>query len=142
VDPRRAACRVRGPRLPRGRGSPDQRRGPRLRGVRRVAGGLTRMATTPVERETAELPFVDTWMNFSGPVEGRARVDVPNWSNTNMALQKHDLRIHDARPIAGLLSLDREGFTLVRHECGSPRRPTWRRAPRTTKPTWPGCSRS
>jgi len=31
------------------------------------------MATTPVERETAELPFVDTWMNFSGPVEGRAR---------------------------------------------------------------------
>ena len=24
------------------------------------------MATTPVERETAELPFVDTWMNFSG----------------------------------------------------------------------------
>jgi hypothetical protein len=76
------------------------------------------MATTPVERETAELPFVDTWMNFSGPVEGRARVDVPNWANTNMALQKHDLRIHDARPIAGLLSLDREGFTLVGHECG------------------------
>jgi len=76
------------------------------------------MATTPVGRETADLPFVDTWMNFSGPIEGRARVDVPNWSNTNMALQKHDLRIHDARPIAGLLSLDREGFTLVRHECG------------------------
>jgi hypothetical protein len=24
------------------------------------------MATTPVERETAELPSVDTWMNFSG----------------------------------------------------------------------------
>jgi hypothetical protein len=37
-----------------------------------------------VERETAELPFVDTWMNFSGPIEGRARVDVPDWSNCHV----------------------------------------------------------
>jgi len=70
------------------------------------------MPTTP------ELPFLDTRMSFSGPVEGRARVDVPNWSNSNMALERHDLRIHDARPIAGSLSLDREGFTLIRNETG------------------------
>jgi hypothetical protein len=74
------------------------------------------MTATPPR--TAGLPFVETRMNFSGPVQGRARVDVPNWSNTNMALEPHDLRIHDARPVAGSLSLDREGFTLVRHECG------------------------
>lgn len=65
-----------------------------------------------------ELPFIDARMNFSGPVEGRARIDVPDWANTNMALEAHDLRIRDARPVAGALSLDREGFTLVRHECG------------------------
>jgi len=76
------------------------------------------MATTPMKREATELPFVDTWMNFSGPVEGRARVDVPDWSNTNMVLQACDLRVHDARPIVSQLSLDREGFTLVRHDCG------------------------
>lgn len=63
------------------------------------------------------LPFVDTQMNFSGPIEGRARVDVPDWSRTNMALEAHDLRIWDARPLAarGALSIDREGFTLVAH---------------------------
>src|SRR5215467_11794382 len=75
------------------------------------------MATSR-ERQTTNLPFFDTRMNFSGPVVGRARIDVPNWSNTNMALQPYDLRIHDARPIIDALSLDREGFTLVRHECG------------------------
>jgi len=39
-------------------------------------------------------------MNFSGPAAGRARVDAPNWANTNMALKPYDLRIYDARPIA------------------------------------------
>jgi hypothetical protein len=63
------------------------------------------------------LPFVDTQMNFSGPIEGRARVDVPDWSRTNMALEPHELRIWDARSPAagGALSIDREGFTLVQH---------------------------
>lgn len=64
------------------------------------------------------LPFIDTWMNFSGPIEGRARVDVADWSKTNMALERHDLRLFDARGVAAALSLDREGFTLRRHECG------------------------
>ena len=64
--------------------------------------------------------FIDTWMNFSGPIEGRARVDVADWSRTNMALEPHDLRLWDARPLAagGALSLDREGFTLVDHAGG------------------------
>jgi hypothetical protein len=74
------------------------------------------MAAIP--EQTASLPSFETQMNFRGPVAGRARVDAPNWANTNMALKPYDLRIHDARPIADALSLDREGFTLVRHDCG------------------------
>jgi hypothetical protein len=34
------------------------------------------------------------------------------------ALRPYDLRIYDARPLAGTLSLDREGFTVVDHDCG------------------------
>lgn len=63
----------------------------------------------------AGLPFVDSWMNFSGEIRGRARVDVPDWSRTNMVLERHELRLHDARPIVQELSLDREGFALARH---------------------------
>ncbi len=59
---------------------------------------------------------VETWMNWAGPIEGRARVDVPDWSRTNLVLEKHDVRIEDARPLVGALSLDREGFELIRHE--------------------------
>jgi hypothetical protein len=73
---------------------------------------------TAASFQAAQLPYIDTRMNFSGPIEGRARVDVANWANTNMALEPHELRIHDARPVAETLSLDREGFTLVRHDCG------------------------
>ena len=61
------------------------------------------------------LPFIDTWMNFAGDIKGRARVDVPDWSKTNLVLDKHDTRIYDARPILSELSLDREGFTLWPH---------------------------
>jgi hypothetical protein len=66
-------------------------------------------------RETS-LPFVDTWMNYAGDIKGRARVDVPDWSRTNLVLDKRDVRIYDARPIAVDLSLDREGFILVVHK--------------------------
>jgi hypothetical protein len=62
--------------------------------------------------------FVETWMNWAGDIKGRARVDVADWSRTNLVLDKHDARIHDARPIIDRLSLDREGFTLVAHDCG------------------------
>src|SRR5262249_10510754 len=59
------------------------------------------------------LPFVDTWMNYAGDIKGRARVDVPDWSRTNLVLDKRDVRIYDARPIQKELSLDREGFILA-----------------------------
>jgi hypothetical protein len=62
-----------------------------------------------------ELPCVDTWMNYAGDIKGRARVDVGDWSQTNLVLDKRDVRIYDARPIRNELSLDRQGFTLVDH---------------------------
>jgi len=61
------------------------------------------------------LPFVDTWMNYAGDIKGRARVDVPDWSKTNLVLDKRDVRIYDGRPIRNELSLDREGFILADH---------------------------
>jgi hypothetical protein len=65
-----------------------------------------------------ELPSIETWMNFAGHIEGRARVDVPDWSRTNLVLEKHDVRIADARPIRDQFSLDRQGFVLLDHEAG------------------------
>ncbi len=62
--------------------------------------------------------FIETWMNFAGDIQGRARVDVPDWSRTNLVLEKHDVRIWDGRAVLDELSLDREGFTLVRHDGG------------------------
>ena len=41
---------------------------------------------------------VDSWMNFAGDIKGRARVDIADWSRTNLVLDKHDVRLHDARP--------------------------------------------
>ena len=62
------------------------------------------------------MTFVDTWMNYAGDIKGRARVDVPDWSRTNLVLDKRDVRIHDGRAVLHDLSLDREGFVLARHE--------------------------
>ena len=76
------------------------------------------MAANP-GRQTAGLPSFGARMNFSGPVQGRARIDEPNPGSTNMALQPYEVRIQDARPIIGRVSLDREGFTLVSHDCGA-----------------------
>ncbi|WP_313805882.1 CmcJ/NvfI family oxidoreductase [Sphingobium sp.] len=54
-------------------------------------------------------------LNFSGPIEGRARYDRHDVSKTNVNFQPHKLRIHDARPICSELSLDHEGFALFDH---------------------------
>ena len=63
-------------------------------------------------------PVVDTWMNYAGDIKGRARVDVVDWSRTNLVLDRRDVRLHDGRAVADELSLDREGFVLVSHDCG------------------------
>jgi hypothetical protein len=70
-------------------------------------------AVAAVSRD--RLPYVETWMNWAGQIKGRARVDVPDWSRTNLVLERHDVRIHDGRGVE--LSLDREGFILADHPC-------------------------
>ena len=60
-------------------------------------------------------PFVDTWMNYAGDIKGRARVDIVDWSRTNLVLDKRDVRILNGRTVRDRLSLDREGFTLEPH---------------------------
>jgi hypothetical protein len=64
----------------------------------------------------AEAPFIETWMNFAGDIQGRARVDVPDWSRTNLVLDKHDVRIFDGRVGREALDFDREGFRLLDHK--------------------------
>ncbi len=73
------------------------------------------MTTQTLTRE-ADAPSIETWMNFAGDIKGRARVDVPDWSRTNLVLDKHDVRIFDGRPERETLSFDREGFRLLDHQ--------------------------
>ncbi len=72
--------------------------------------------TSEIVAAGADAAFVETWMNFAGDIKGRARVDVPDWSRTNLVLDKHDVPIFDGRPERDRLSFDREGFRLLDHE--------------------------
>lgn len=72
-------------------------------------------AQTAIAAEAGAPPAVDTWMNFAGDIKGRARVDIVDWSRSNLVLEKHDVRILNARQIRDQLSLDREGFVLLDH---------------------------
>ena len=72
--------------------------------------------TTQTLTRRPDAPSVETWMNFAGDIKGRARVDVPDWSRTNLVLDKHDVRIFDGRPERETLSFDREGFRLLDHK--------------------------
>lgn len=68
----------------------------------------------------AQLPRVEAVMNYLAPTADRPRnytfeppAGVP-WSNTSN--EEHKVAIHDARPIAGRVSLDANGFSLIDHE--------------------------
>ena len=65
------------------------------------------------------LPFVTAELNYLAPTPGKPRTyafDPPPGEPKSTALpEPHDVPIFDARLIAGNLSLDREGFALVRH---------------------------
>ncbi|WP_432195545.1 CmcJ/NvfI family oxidoreductase [Streptomyces sp. bgisy027] len=54
-------------------------------------------------------------INYAGEIEGRAVFHAVDPSRTNLAFVPHTVEIHDARPFQDELSLDREGFQLVRH---------------------------
>ena len=68
----------------------------------------------------ARLPRVEADMNYLVPMAERPRnytfeppAGVPR-SNTNH--EAHKVAIHDARPVAGEVSLDANGFALVGHK--------------------------
>src|ERR1700753_134155 len=71
------------------------------------------------ESKIASLPFVTAELNYLAPVRGKPRTyafDPPPGEPRATALpEAHDVPIFHGRPIARSISLDREGFALVRH---------------------------
>jgi hypothetical protein len=71
------------------------------------------------ETKIESLPFVTAELNYLAPTEGKPRTyafDPPAGEPKSTALpESHHVSIFDARRIAGSVSLDREGFALVRH---------------------------
>jgi hypothetical protein len=71
------------------------------------------------EPRIESLPFVIAELNYLAPTEGKPRTyafDPPPGEpkSTNLS-EPHDVPIFSGRPIAKSLSLDREGFALVKH---------------------------
>ena len=71
-------------------------------------------------RSIAELPHVEGELHYLVPMTERPRnyaceppAGVPR---SNAAHENHTLPIHDARPIAAEISLDRQGFAVLPHE--------------------------
>jgi hypothetical protein len=64
------------------------------------------------------LPFVTGELNYLAPAAGRPRTytfEPPSGEpKSNIVPEPHSVPIHDLRPIARSVSLDREGFALVR----------------------------
>ncbi|WP_061025438.1 CmcJ/NvfI family oxidoreductase [Bradyrhizobium sp. CCH5-F6] len=71
------------------------------------------------ETKIESLPFVTAELNYLAPTSGKPRTyafDPPPGEPKSTALaEPHQVPIFDARLIAQNLSLDREGFALVRH---------------------------
>jgi hypothetical protein len=77
------------------------------------------MAMGLQEQKIESLPFVTGELNYLAPTPGKPRTyayDPPAGEPKSTVLpEPHAVPIFDARPIAQNLSLDREGFALVRH---------------------------
>ena len=71
------------------------------------------------ETKIESLPFVTAELNYLAPTSGKPRTyafDPPPGEPKTTALpEPHQVPIFDARLITGSISLDREGFALVRH---------------------------
>ncbi len=71
------------------------------------------------ETKIESLPFVTAEINYLAPTSGKPRTyafDPPPGEPKTTALpEPHQVPIFDARLIASSISLDREGFALVRH---------------------------
>jgi hypothetical protein len=76
-------------------------------------------AITRQAEDVEALPWVKAELNYLAPTSGRPRTytfdpppDVPRSTVVN---EPHTVQIRDARPILSRVSLDQEGFGLVRH---------------------------
>jgi hypothetical protein len=71
------------------------------------------------QKNIESLPFVTAELNYLAPTDGKPRTyafDPPPGEPKSTALpEPRDVPIFDGRPIADSISLDREGFALVRH---------------------------
>jgi hypothetical protein len=80
--------------------------------VQEIAMGLQ-------QAKIESLPFVTAELNYLAPTPGKPRTyafDPPPGEPKSTALpEPHRVPIFDARPIADGITLDREGFALVRH---------------------------
>src|ERR1700684_1992048 len=72
-----------------------------------------------IERKIESLPFVLCALNYLAPTPGKPRTyafDPPPGEPKSTALpEPHHVPVFDARRITNSVSLDREGFALVRH---------------------------
>ncbi|MEJ0016908.1 MAG: CmcJ/NvfI family oxidoreductase [Acetobacteraceae bacterium] len=66
-----------------------------------------------------DLPHIDAALNYLAPTADRPRnytFDPPaGVPRSNSTLETHTVAIHDARPLAGDITLDREGFAVLHH---------------------------
>lgn len=67
-----------------------------------------------------QLPSVEAVLNYLVPTTERPRTYTndppPGEQATTIVSESHVLTIHDIRPVASSVSLDREGFDLIRHD--------------------------
>ncbi len=74
----------------------------------------------PLDQPAVELlPYVEAPLTYLAKMAGRARTYTydpgPGILRSNLEVETHTMPIHDMRPIAHAVSLDREGFALVEH---------------------------
>jgi hypothetical protein len=67
-----------------------------------------------------QLPSVEAVLNYLAPTAERPRTYTneppPGEPRSTVVSESHVLPIHDVRPAASAVSLDREGFALIRHD--------------------------
>lgn len=73
--------------------------------------------------ETVATQDVRATLMYAGAIEGRARLDTTNPPNSNLALDPHEVVIHNGREVWGHHSLESNGFAFVKHECAVARDP-------------------
>src|SRR6185437_4401357 len=85
-----------------------------------LPGPVDREITMTLHQKNIEsLPFVTAELNYLAPTSGKPRTYAfdppPGEPKSTVLPEPHQVPIFDGRSIADTISLDREGFALVRH---------------------------